>query len=100
MEGAVSPSVVEVFISTLNTLFTVLPNMQNKFSKKLASSSFIRLTLELKARFCSVQSNPALNQACSSFLCSLCLSLYSATEERTSSQDGKFGERHKLLHLV
>ncbi|XP_030333913.1 meiosis inhibitor protein 1 isoform X2 [Strigops habroptila] len=88
LERAVSPSVMEVFISTLNTLFTVVPNMQNKFSKKLASSSFIRLTLELKARFCSVQSNPALNQACSRFLCSLCLSLYSATEkERTSSQE-------------
>ncbi|XP_033919089.1 meiosis inhibitor protein 1 isoform X2 [Melopsittacus undulatus] len=88
LERAVSPSVMEVFISALNTLFTVVPNMQNKFSKKLASSSFIRLTLELKARFCSVQSNPALNQACSSFLCSLCLSLYSATEkEKTSSQE-------------
>ncbi|XP_010161688.2 meiosis inhibitor protein 1, partial [Antrostomus carolinensis] len=88
LERAVSPSVMEVFISTLNTLFIVVPNMRNKFSKKLVSSSFIRLTLELKARFCSVQSNPALNQACSSFLCSLCLSLYSATEkERTSSQE-------------
>ncbi|XP_075607325.1 meiosis inhibitor protein 1 [Balearica regulorum gibbericeps] len=88
LERAVSPSVMEVFISTLNTLFTVVPNMRNKFSKKLASSSFIRLTLELKARFCSVQSNPALNQACSSFLFSLCLNLYSATEkERTSSQE-------------
>ncbi|XP_057286998.1 meiosis inhibitor protein 1 [Pezoporus wallicus] len=88
LERAVNPSVMEVFISALNTLFTVVPNMQNKFSKKLASSSFIRLTLELKARFCSVQSNPALNQACSSFLCSLCLSLYSATEkEKTSSQE-------------
>ncbi|XP_051492886.1 meiosis inhibitor protein 1 [Apus apus] len=88
LERAVSPSVMEVFISTLNTLFTVVPNMQIKFSKKLASSSFIRLTLELKARFCSVESNPDLNQACSSFLCSLCLSLYSATEkERTSPQE-------------
>uniref|UniRef100_A0A8D2PEE5 Meiotic double-stranded break formation protein 1 n=1 Tax=Zosterops lateralis melanops TaxID=1220523 RepID=A0A8D2PEE5_ZOSLA len=55
LERAVSPSVTEVFISTLNTLFTVVPSMRNKFSKKLASSSFIRLTLELKARFCSVQ---------------------------------------------
>ncbi|KAF1474677.1 Meiosis inhibitor protein 1, partial [Pygoscelis antarcticus] len=100
LERAVSPSVMEVFISTLNTLFTVVPNMRNKFSKKLASCSFIRLTLELKARFCSVQSNPALNQACSSFLCGLCLSLYSATEkERTSSQEGKSGERDKLLYL-
>ncbi|NXT23401.1 MEII1 protein, partial [Syrrhaptes paradoxus] len=100
LERAVSPSVMEVFISTLNTLFTVVPNMRNKFSKKLASSSFIWLTLELKARFCSVRSNPALNQACSSFLCSLCLNLYSATEkERTSSQEGKFRERDKLFHL-
>nr|XP_009933332.1 PREDICTED: meiosis inhibitor protein 1-like [Opisthocomus hoazin] len=35
LETAVSPSVMEVFISTLNTLFTVVPNMRNKFSKKL-----------------------------------------------------------------
>ncbi|XP_041272721.1 meiosis inhibitor protein 1 [Onychostruthus taczanowskii] len=88
LERAVSPSLTEVFISTLTTLFTVVPSMQNKFSKKLASSSFIRLTLELKARFCSVQSNPVLNHTCSSFLCSLCLNLYSATEKtRTSSQE-------------
>ncbi|XP_058276203.1 meiosis inhibitor protein 1 isoform X1 [Hirundo rustica] len=87
LETAVSPSVTEVFISTLNTLFTVVPNMRNKFSKKLASSSFIRLTLELKARFCSVQSNPVLNHTCSSFLCSLCLNLYSATEKRRTSQE-------------
>uniref|UniRef100_A0A8B9S9Z5 Meiotic double-stranded break formation protein 1 n=1 Tax=Apteryx owenii TaxID=8824 RepID=A0A8B9S9Z5_APTOW len=88
LERAVSPSVMEVFISALNTLFTVMPNMRDKFSKKLVSSSFIRLTLELKARFCSVQSNPVLNQACSSFLYNLCLSLYSAMEkERDSSQE-------------
>ncbi|XP_032543215.1 meiosis inhibitor protein 1 isoform X1 [Chiroxiphia lanceolata] len=87
LQRAVSLSVVEVFISTLNILFTVVPNMRNKFSKKLASSSFIRLTLELKARFCSVQSNPVLNQTCSSFLCNLCLNLYSATEKRRTSQE-------------
>ncbi|NWX34438.1 MEII1 protein, partial [Notiomystis cincta] len=97
LERAVNPSVMEVFISTLNTLFTVVPNMRNKFSKKLASSSFIQLILELKARFCSVQSNPVLNHTCSSFLCSLCLNLYSATEKRRTSQEGKFGERERLL---
>ncbi|NXQ60372.1 MEII1 protein, partial [Anthoscopus minutus] len=98
LERAVSPSVTEVFISALNTLFTVVPSMRNKFSKKLASSSFIRLTLELKARFCSVQSNPVLNHTCSSFLCSLCLNLYSATEKtRTSSQEGKEQEISELL---
>ncbi|NWJ11524.1 MEII1 protein, partial [Crypturellus undulatus] len=100
LERAVSPSVMEVFISTLNTLFTVMPNMKDKFSKKLASSSFIRLTLELKARFCSLQSNPVLNQACSRFLYNLCLSLYSAMEkERDSSQNGKSGEEDNLLHF-
>ncbi|NXM36980.1 MEII1 protein, partial [Oxyruncus cristatus] len=97
LQRAVSLSVAEVFISTLNTLFTVVPNMQNKFSKKLASSSFIRLTLELKARFCSVQSNPVLNQTCSSFLCNLCLNLYSATEKRRTSQEGKEQEMSELL---
>ncbi|XP_008935924.1 PREDICTED: meiosis inhibitor protein 1 [Merops nubicus] len=35
LERAVSPSVMEVFLSTLNTLFTAVPNMQKKFSKKL-----------------------------------------------------------------
>ncbi|NXH25260.1 MEII1 protein, partial [Myiagra hebetior] len=97
LERAVSLSVTEVFISTLNVLFTVVPNMRNKFSKKLASSSFIRLTLELKARFCSVQSNPVLNHTCSSFLCSLCLNLYSATEKRRTSQEGKEQEMSELL---
>ncbi|NXR12259.1 MEII1 protein, partial [Semnornis frantzii] len=101
LERAVSPAVMEVFISSLNTLFTVVPKMRNKFSQKLASSSFIRLTLELKATFCSVQRNPALNQVCSSFLCNLCLCLYSATEkEKTSSQEGKFEEADKGLHLM
>ncbi|NXA39432.1 MEII1 protein, partial [Eudromia elegans] len=99
LERSVSPSVMEVFISTLNTLFTVIPNMRDKFSKKLASSSFIHLTLELKARFCSVQSNPLLNQACSSFLYNLCLSLYSTMEERDSSQNGKSGEEDNLLNF-
>ncbi|NXB61257.1 MEII1 protein, partial [Struthidea cinerea] len=97
LERAVSLPVTEVFISTLNTLFTVVPNMRNKFSRKLASSSFIRLTLELKARFCSVQSNPVLNHTCSSFLCSLCLNLYSATEKRRTSQEGKEQEMSELL---
>ncbi|KAI6079661.1 Meiosis inhibitor protein 1 isoform X1 [Aix galericulata] len=63
LERAVSSSVMEVFISALNTLFTVVPNMRIKFSKKLASSSFIRLTLELKARFCSREMSELLQKA-------------------------------------
>lgn len=35
LETSVSSSVMEVFISALNTLFAVVPNMRDKFSKKL-----------------------------------------------------------------
>uniref|UniRef100_A0A8C5TLR0 Meiosis inhibitor protein 1 n=1 Tax=Malurus cyaneus samueli TaxID=2593467 RepID=A0A8C5TLR0_9PASS len=82
LERAVSLSVTEVFISTLNTLFTVVPKMRNKFSKKLGMRPS---SLSLSAL---LHSNPVLNQTCSNFLCSLCLNLHSATEKtRTSSQE-------------
>ncbi|XP_036616179.1 meiosis inhibitor protein 1 [Trichosurus vulpecula] len=80
-EQAMHPALMEIFLSVLDSLFIIVPHMKEKFSKKLASSSFIRLSLELKARFCSGQSHPALNQACSGFLSSLCLNLFSALEE-------------------
>ncbi|KAH0616842.1 hypothetical protein JD844_028266 [Phrynosoma platyrhinos] len=90
-ERAIRPSLMEVFISTLSILFSIMPHICKKFSIKLATSCFIRLNLELKAKFCTGQSNPALNQACSSFLHSMCLSLHSSSEKMVdSSQKGKF----------
>ncbi|KAL6092401.1 hypothetical protein STEG23_031759, partial [Scotinomys teguina] len=80
-EEATHPSLMEVFLSILHSLFVIVPHMKVKFSRKLADSSFIRLTLELKARFCSGQSYSSLNQVCSSFLYYLCLSLLSAPEK-------------------
>ncbi|XP_011528237.1 meiosis inhibitor protein 1 isoform X2 [Homo sapiens] len=53
LEQTTHPALMEVFLSILHNLFVIVPHMKEKFSKKLASSSFIRLTLELKARFCS-----------------------------------------------
>ncbi|XP_023618023.1 meiosis inhibitor protein 1 [Myotis lucifugus] len=53
LEQATHPALMEVFLSILHSLFVIVPHMKEKFSKKLAASSFIRLTLELKARFCS-----------------------------------------------
>uniref|UniRef100_A0A8C2T9E2 Meiotic double-stranded break formation protein 1 n=1 Tax=Coturnix japonica TaxID=93934 RepID=A0A8C2T9E2_COTJA len=88
LERAVNPSVMEVFISALNTLFTVVPNMRDKFSKKLGMGMVWNYALCAVNCWNFLQHNPALNQACSSFLCKLCLSLYSATEkERTSSHE-------------
>ncbi|XP_044311111.1 meiosis inhibitor protein 1 [Varanus komodoensis] len=84
-EKAVRPGLMEVFISTLNILFSVKPDARKRFSIKLASSSFIQLNLQLKAKFCTGQSNPALNQACSSFLYNMCLSLHSFSERTVDS---------------
>ncbi|XP_036787390.2 meiosis inhibitor protein 1 [Manis pentadactyla] len=81
LEMANHPALMEVFLSILLSLFVIVPHMKEKFSKKLASSSFIRLTLELKARFCSSLSHSALNQVCSTFLYYMCLNLLSAPEK-------------------
>ncbi|XP_043929868.1 meiosis inhibitor protein 1 [Protopterus annectens] len=76
-EGAADVAVMEVFFSILNMQFVIVPCMKEQLCVKLASSSFIRLTLELKANFCSGQRNPGLNEACSKFLCDLLCILYS-----------------------
>ncbi|XP_024593317.1 meiosis inhibitor protein 1 [Neophocaena asiaeorientalis asiaeorientalis] len=80
-EQATHPALMEVFLSVLHSLFVIVPHMKEEFSKKLAASSFIQLTLELKARFCSGLSHSALNQVCSSFLCYMCINLLSAPEK-------------------
>ncbi|XP_065793513.1 meiosis inhibitor protein 1 [Muntiacus reevesi] len=80
-EQATHPAVMEVFLSVLHGLFVIVPHMKEKFSKKLAASSFIRLALELKSRFCSGLSHSALNQVCSSFLYYMCINLLSAPEK-------------------
>ncbi|XP_058424241.1 meiosis inhibitor protein 1 [Diceros bicornis minor] len=80
-EEATHPALMEVFLSILHSLFVIVPHMKEKFSKKLAASSFIQLTLELKARFCSGMSHSALNQVCSSFLYYMCINLLSAPEK-------------------
>uniref|UniRef100_A0A8C6ZKL3 Uncharacterized protein n=1 Tax=Nothoprocta perdicaria TaxID=30464 RepID=A0A8C6ZKL3_NOTPE len=90
LERAVSPSVMEVFISALNTLFTVMPNMRDKFSKKLGTDHVPCAALldRQNLLLLRILSNPVLNQTCSSFLYNLCLSLYSVMEkERDFSQN-------------
>ncbi|XP_074127937.1 meiosis inhibitor protein 1 isoform X2 [Sminthopsis crassicaudata] len=99
-EQTTHPALMEIFFSILNSLFVLVPHMKEKFSKKLASSSFIRLTLELKARFCGGQRNPVLNQACSSFLYSLCLNIFLPLEETGSSREGVSSIlQHNLPHI-
>ncbi|XP_006866927.1 PREDICTED: meiosis inhibitor protein 1 [Chrysochloris asiatica] len=98
-EQTTHPALMEVFLSTLHSLFTIVPHMREKFSKKLAASSFIRLTLELKARFCSGLSHAALNQVCSSFLYSMCLNLLSTPEKTRPPSQEELTAVTKLLQL-
>ncbi|XP_021114580.1 meiosis inhibitor protein 1 isoform X8 [Heterocephalus glaber] len=100
LEQTIHPGLMEVFLSILCSLFVIVPHMKEKFSKKLAASSFIRLTLELKARFCSGPSHSALNQVCSSFLYYMCFSLLSASEKTGLLSSEASGNLPLLLSLL
>ncbi|KAM6162172.1 meiosis inhibitor protein 1 [Erethizon dorsatum] len=97
LEQTTHPGLMEVFLSILHSLFVIVPHMKEKFSKKLAASSFIRLTLELKARFCSGPSHSALNQVCSSFLYCMCLNLLSAPEKTEPPSSKELSAVSELL---
>uniref|UniRef100_A0A8D1DNJ1 Meiosis inhibitor protein 1 n=1 Tax=Sus scrofa TaxID=9823 RepID=A0A8D1DNJ1_PIG len=96
-EQATNPALMEVFLSILHSLFVVVPHMKEKFSRKLAASSFIQLTLELKARFCSDLGHSALNQVCSSFLYSMCINLLSAPEKTAPLSQEELSAVSELL---
>ncbi|XP_075430136.1 meiosis inhibitor protein 1 isoform X2 [Ascaphus truei] len=100
-EIAPIPAVMEIFFSVLCDMFAVVPSMKETFSMKLASASFIRLTLEVKSSLCAGQSNPNLNRACSDFLCSLCCTLWSATREGAEDSQNEVSEvlQRGLIHL-
>ncbi|XP_030069329.1 meiosis inhibitor protein 1 [Microcaecilia unicolor] len=87
-ERVLSPAVMEVFFSILSSLFIVVPSKREKFAMKLASASFIRLTLEMKVLFCAGQSNLQLNTACSGFLSNLCFELWLKLARTGKSHQG------------
>ncbi|XP_038612335.1 meiosis inhibitor protein 1 isoform X2 [Tachyglossus aculeatus] len=96
-EKATLPALMEVFMWILGSLFTLVPHKGEKISRKLASSKFIRLALELKGKFCYGQSNPDLNQACSKFLFGVCFHLYSAELKTRPPSQKELAEVAELL---
>ncbi|XP_077133549.1 meiosis inhibitor protein 1 isoform X2 [Ranitomeya variabilis] len=72
------PTTMEIFFLLLTDMFAVVPDMQETFALKLASASIIKLALETKSSFCSVQRNTNLNKACSDFLSHLCSTVWNA----------------------
>ncbi|XP_041446572.1 meiosis inhibitor protein 1-like [Xenopus laevis] len=76
---------METFFLILCDLFIIAPSMKEAFSVKLASVSFIRLALKMKASYHFEQRYPNLNQACSDFLCNLCCTLWKLKVESANS---------------
>ncbi|XP_016398304.1 meiosis inhibitor protein 1 isoform X2 [Sinocyclocheilus rhinocerous] len=83
-ERVSSPQVLQLFLSVLSCQFSLCPDHMTSFSKKLAASGFIRLTLESKAQLCSGNRNASLNQICCDFLLKLCMCLISQEHTWTS----------------
>ncbi|XP_059420091.1 meiosis inhibitor protein 1-like isoform X1 [Carassius carassius] len=83
-ERVSSPQVLQLFLSALSCQFSLCPDLMTSFSRKLAASGFIRLTLESKAQLCSGNRNVSLNQICCDFLLKLCMSLISQEHTCTS----------------
>uniref|UniRef100_A0A9J8C784 Meiosis inhibitor protein 1 n=1 Tax=Cyprinus carpio carpio TaxID=630221 RepID=A0A9J8C784_CYPCA len=79
-----SPQVLQLFLSALSRQFSLCPDHMTSFSRKLAASGFIRLTLESKAQLCSGNRNVSLNQICCDFLLKLCMCLISQEHTWTS----------------
>ncbi|XP_073789818.1 meiosis inhibitor protein 1 isoform X3 [Danio rerio] len=74
-ERVSSPQVLQLFYSVLSRQFSLCPDHMTSFSRKLAASGFIRLTLERKAQLCSGNRNVSVNQVCCDFLLKLCICL-------------------------
>ncbi|XP_053087355.1 meiosis inhibitor protein 1 isoform X4 [Pangasianodon hypophthalmus] len=81
-----SPRVLQLFLSILSVQFSLSPSLMPAFANKLASSGFIRLTLENKALLCSGNRHTSLNIACCGFLLKLCMCLLSQPDLETHSQ--------------
>ncbi|KAF5891986.1 meiosis inhibitor protein 1 isoform X1, partial [Clarias magur] len=75
-----SARVLQLFLSTLSVQFSLSPAFMPAFANKLASSGFIRLTLEHKALLCSGNRHASLNVACCDFLLKLSTCLLSDAE--------------------
>ncbi|GAA6076498.1 meiosis inhibitor protein 1 isoform X1 [Tachysurus ichikawai] len=85
-ERTPSPRVLQLFLYILSVQFSLSPSLMPAFVNKLASSGFIRLTVENKALLCSGNRHTSLNVACCGFLLKLCVCLLSQPNPQTHSQ--------------
>ncbi|KAM8930682.1 LOW QUALITY PROTEIN: meiosis inhibitor protein 1 [Pelodytes ibericus] len=93
------PQAMEIYFSVLCDIFAVVPSMKTTFSMKLASASFIRLSMEVKSMLCSGHRNPNLNQTCSTFLSSLCSTLWAAAVDYVFLSEISDVLQKSVIHL-
>ncbi|XP_078344335.1 meiosis inhibitor protein 1-like [Oculina patagonica] len=74
---AVFKNFFEIFHLSVSPLSTC----RDVFARKLASGSFIRLSLEIKEKFCGSAESRELGDAIANFLAELCLALGNATDK-------------------
>lgn len=81
-EAIENQDVFKNFFDILHLSVSPLSTCREVFARKLASGSFVRLSLEIKEKFCrsSVESRE-LGNAIASFLTDLCLALCTATDK-------------------
>ena len=85
-ESIENPEVFHSFFVVL--LRSIAPESAHRrsFAKKLASGSFVRLSLDIKDRFCRSELNKDLKAVISGFLVELCLALRSDADSETGKK--------------
>lgn len=89
---AVFKNFFEIFHLSVSPLSTC----RDVFARKLASGSFIRLSLEIKEKFCGSAESRELGDAIANFLAELCLALGNATDK---IQLGKLLETSNIVGI-
>lgn len=74
-ESTESLAVFENFFEILHLSVSPLSTYRDVFARKLASGSFVRLSLEIKEKFCRSSESKELGDAIARFLTELCLTL-------------------------
>ena len=79
-ESLENPAVFTDFFEILYLLVSQETTCRDIFARKLASGSFVRLSLEIKEKFGGGEESRELSEAITRFLLELCLALSDATE--------------------
>lgn len=79
-ESVEDPAVFTTFFDIIRRSVSSESSCRESFAQKLASGSFVRLSLEIREKFCQRAESRELTEAIACFLAELCLALGNETE--------------------